>query len=89
MGGHYPQVGNDEFRGRLELTTVSISIDRARDPGHLLVDSNVTSFDSSLPRFYPQWFEYAGMLPTWDHFKHYQRIAAFVAGNYSTKRVFF
>ena len=38
--------------------------------------------DFQLSGFYPQWFEYAGMLPTWDRFEYHRWIAAFVAGNY-------
>ena len=62
-------------------------------PRSLILDERnklwVTDFRFS--GFYPQWFEYAGVLPTWrnvGNVKHCKWIAAFVAGNYWKQNLF-
>jgi len=59
-------------------------------PRNLFLDerNKLWVIDFQLSGLYPQWFEYAGMLPTWDRFEYHRRIAAFVAGNYKIQRVF-
>jgi len=46
--------------------------------------------DFQFSGFYPQWFEYAGMLPAWDwaRVEYYEWITTFVAGNYRKQRMF-
>jgi hypothetical protein len=43
--------------------------------------------DFELSGFYPQWSEYAGMLPTWSRFTYHRWVAA-AAGNYRKQRGF-
>ena len=53
-------------------------------PRNLILDegNRLWVIDFQLSGFYPQWFEYAAVLPTWRRIKHCGRIAAFVAGNH-------
>lgn len=59
-------------------------------PRNLMLDekNRLWVIDFQLSGNYPQWFEYAGMLPTWDRFKYHRWITAFVAGNYRKQRIF-
>lgn len=59
-------------------------------PRNLILDERNTLWvlDLQLSGFYPQWFEYVGVLSTWGSVKHYKRIAAFVAGSYREQTLF-
>ena len=59
-------------------------------PRNLLLDegNKLWVIDFQFSGFYPQWFEYAVVLPTWSEIKHCKRIATFVAGNYLKQSLF-
>jgi hypothetical protein len=59
-------------------------------PRNLILDggNRLWLIDFQLSGFYPQWFEYAGVLSTWGNIKYCEWIAAFAAGNYWKQYLF-
>ena len=60
-------------------------------PRNMILDerNRLWVIDLELSGFYPQWFEYVGVLATWGKIEYCRWIAAFVAGRYWEQTLFF